>query len=75
MLDNLRNQASFQEDENSPEPTKQQPEIIKNRRSLDQFTGMNAKQRFMLALMLLVMVCLMGTMLLVAMNKIVLPFL
>ena len=72
MLDNLRDQASFQEEEeplnpNAPKPPKQR----KPRRSFDQITGMTAKQRFALAVMLSIMVCLLGTMLLLVSGKIV----
>jgi hypothetical protein len=75
MLDNLRDQASFQEEEepldpNAPKP----PKPRKPRRSFDQITGMTAQQRFTLAVMLSIMVCLLGTMLLLIFGKIVPPF-
>jgi hypothetical protein len=77
MLDNLRNQSSFQPDEEEPQDLVQ-PEKPKKppkpRRSFDQATGTNAKQRLVLAVMLLVMVCLLGVILLVVTGKIVLPF-
>lgn len=81
MLDNLRDQASFHEEEeplatnppNTPKPTKRSklrmPHI--QLRSLDQITGMTALQRFALAVMLLVMVCLLGTMLLLISGRMV----
>jgi hypothetical protein len=82
MLDNLRDQASFQEEEvpqdtNEPiEPISPKlPKERKPRRSFDQITGMNSKQRFILAVMLLVMVCLLGTMLLVITGKMIPSFL
>ncbi len=82
MLDDLRNQTSFEPGEEEPEsfepekpqrlslkaPTKRRP-----RRSLDQVTRMKAPQRFMLAVMLMIMVCLLGTALLVLTGKMVLP--
>ncbi|HEY5269962.1 MAG TPA: hypothetical protein VII97_06465 [Anaerolineales bacterium] len=68
MLDNLRDQASFQEEEpldpNAPKPPKP-------RRSFDQITGMTAQQRFALAVMLSIMVCLLGTVFLLISGKIV----
>jgi len=75
MLDNLRNQASFQEEEepidpNAPKP----PKLRKPRRSLDQVTGMTPPQRFVLALMLLFIVCLLGAMLLLVTGKMIPPF-
>jgi hypothetical protein len=77
MLDNLRNESSFQPEEEEPQELIQ-PEKTKKpprpRRSFDQLTGTNAKQRLVLAVMLLVMVCLLGVILLVVTGKIVLPF-
>jgi hypothetical protein len=75
MLDNLRDQASFQEDEelqdsNPPRP----PKPRKPRTGFDKITGMTAMQRFALAVMLSIMVCLLGTMLLLISGKIVPPF-
>ena len=63
MLDNLRSQASFTPDEEEP-PEGGQPEAPKPHkphRSIDQITGTTDKQRLMLAVMLLVMVCLLIT--------------
>jgi hypothetical protein len=76
MLDNLRDQASsspfFQEQEPLPE---QQEEALPAKRSLDQIIGMNAQQRFIIALMLLMIVCVLGVMLLVVTGRMSLPFL
>jgi len=84
MLDNLRNQASFQEEEEpiDHKPPKQpkspkepkSPRSTKARRSLDQVTGMTAPQRFILVLMLFFIVCLFGSILLLISGKVVLPF-
>ena len=75
MLDNLRNQASFTPDEEEPlEPI--QPEestLPKLRSSFDQITGTTGKQRLLLAVMLLVMVCLLGSIFLLITGKVVLP--
>jgi hypothetical protein len=76
MLDTLRDQASFKDDEieppdpNAPKPPKQR----KPRRSFDQITHMNASQRFILALLFSVVVCLLGVMLLMFSGKVSLPF-
>ena len=76
MLDNLRSQTSFQPEENEPLDSSmpQQPKPRKPRRTFDQIIGMNAKQRLMIAVMLLVMVCLLGVILLLFTGKVVLPF-
>jgi hypothetical protein len=76
MLDNLRDQTSFQEEEepldpNAPKP----PKPRKPRRSFDQITGMTAQQRFALAVMLSIIICLLGAMLLWINGKMVPPFL
>ncbi len=77
MLDNLRNQATFEPDEEDEEKIEAvqppQPKPRKPRRSFDQVTGTTDKQRLALAVMLLVMVCLLGTMLLIITGKVVLP--
>jgi len=75
MLDNIRNQATFQEEEpldiDAPKPPKQR----KPRPSFDRITGMTAQQRFALAVMLSIVVCLLGTLVLVIFGKIVPSFL
>lgn len=79
MLDNLRDQAAqseyFQEEE---APAFDEPAVVQRRparRGLDQLTGMNAQQRFLLAFMFLILVCLLGTMFLLVTGKVVPPFL
>ena len=76
MLDNLRNEASFTPDEEEPPELGQpeEPKPPKPHRSIDQITGTTGKQRLMLAVMLLVMVCLLGSILLLITGKVVLPF-
>ena len=75
MLDNLRSQASFTPDEEetpeSGEP--EEPKPPKPHRSIDQITGTTDKQRLMLAVMLLVMVCLLGSLFLLITGTVVLP--
>ncbi len=75
MLDNLRNQAAFTPDEEEPlEPSQpEEPKPPKPRRSIDQITGTTDKQRLMLAVMLLVMVCLLGSIFLLITGTVVLP--
>ena len=75
MLDNLRNQASFTPDEEEPVESKvpEEPKPPKPHRSIDQITGTTDKQRLLLAVMLLVMVCLVGSILLLITGRVVLP--
>jgi hypothetical protein len=75
MLDNLRNQASFTPDEEEPEESNkpEEPKPPKPHRSIDQITGTTDKQRLLLAVMLLVMVCLLGSIFLLMTGKVVLP--
>jgi hypothetical protein len=77
MLDNLRDSASqspyFQQDE-EPIEEPQAPGMPPPRRSIDQITGMTPQQRFIIAAMLLVVVCLVGTMALMVLGKFYLPF-
>jgi hypothetical protein len=74
MLDNLRNQATFKPEEEPEEPIRpEKPKLRKRRRSFNQVTHTTDKQRLMLAIMLLVMVCLLGVILLVFTGKVVLP--
>jgi len=75
MLDNLRDQSSFQEEETPPDPNESKPPKPRMQiRSIDQITGMSARQRFTLAVMLLIIVGLLGTMLLLISGKIVPSF-
>ena len=77
MLDNLRSQASFTPDEEEPEeqPIKpEEPKPPKPHRSIDQITGTTDRQRLLLAVMVLVMVCLLGVIALVLTGKFILRF-
>ena len=74
MLDNLRNQATFIPEEEEPEIHQpEDPKPPESRRSFDQMTHTTDKQRLLLALMLLIMVCLVGIILLVFSGKVILP--
>jgi hypothetical protein len=68
MLDDLRSSASDnpQGDDFYYEDEAQQSK---------QFLGMTAPQRFIVVLMLLIMVCILGTFVLVIFGKVMLPFL
>jgi hypothetical protein len=74
MLDNLRETASqspmFQDEQPSP-PTESAP---RPRRKSGTFLGMTAAQRFVIALILFMMVCVMGAFCLLITEKVVLPF-
>jgi len=76
MLNDLRNQATFEPgQEEQPEVTQPEtPKPAKPRRSFGQVTGTTDKQRLMLAIVLLVMVCLLGGFLLIFTGKVILPF-
>ncbi len=71
MLDNLRDSASqspfFQEDQIPPE---QQTPPSRRGSSKGTILGMTPIQRFVLALMLFMMVCVLGSFLLIATEKI-----
>lgn len=70
MLEDFRTQAnasSFDEEENK---VYEEPAIETHR----YFLGMRPVQRFVIALMLLFLVCLLGTFFLLVTEKIVLPF-
>lgn len=77
MFDNLRDQAAsspyFQQEDELIEE-RQLPGMPPPRRTLDQITGMTAQQRFMVAAMLLMVVCLLGTISLIVLGKMALPF-
>lgn len=73
MFDNLRDSASsFYEEE--PNELYTEPEVkpaarAKRRRSNGKFLGMTAQQRFILSLMLMLTVCVMGTLAMFVLGK------
>ncbi len=75
MLDDLRNEAksSFEETNETPEAENELAELAPRRRRHSQFMGMTPGQRFVIALLLFMMVCLLGAFCLIAFEKIVLP--
>lgn len=71
MLDNLRESASqspFFQDQDNPEGDKSSSR--RNRHEDHHFLGMTPAQRFVIALMLFMMVCVFGTFILIATEKI-----
>lgn len=69
MLDNLRNEASFKEEETPLEGTPK-----KNEKPSRPFLGMTPAQRFVIVLLIFLMTCLLGTFCLLVTEKVVLPF-
>jgi hypothetical protein len=73
MFDNLRDSASsFYEEE--PNDLYKEPEAkpgakSQRRRSNGRFLGMTAQQRFILSLMLMLMVCIVGTLAMFVLGK------
>ena len=75
MLDDLRNDASSSFDDNL-EPIQDENDLAQlspRRRSRPPFLGMGPGQRFAIALLLFMMVCVLGAFCLVAFEKVVLP--
>jgi hypothetical protein len=73
MLDDLRNSASFQDDEEEQNPSQKPREVIRIRPISTErgpFLGMTPEQRFVIALLLFLMVTVMGVLLLVATQKV-----
>jgi|YNPBryantNP2012_1023418.scaffolds.fasta_scaffold30418_2 hypothetical protein len=70
MLEDLRSSAasSFYEEE----PTESEEALEEHRRQRGPFLGMTAAQRFILALLLLMMTCVLGTFCLLVTEKMVL---
>ena len=76
MLDDLRSSATYQDDdeETPPEPGIKPRKPRRTPGSGAEFLGMTAPQRFILALMLFMMVCVLGAFALVISGAVVLPF-
>jgi hypothetical protein len=70
MLDDLRNSATGSGDPQSPQPYREEP----SRRRSRPFLGMTAGQRFILALLLFLMTCVLGAGCLVLTGRVYLPF-
>jgi len=73
MFDDLRSQS----DESGFDQPQEEQDGAKTRlayRRQDRFLGMTAPQRFVIALMLLIMVCLLGSFCLLVTYKVVPPF-
>jgi len=78
MLDNLKDQESspfFQDDEDEQQDFSDLDALAKITRKLSgTILGMKPQQLFTLLIMLLVVICLLGTMFLLVTGKIVAPF-
>jgi ABC-type Na+ efflux pump permease subunit len=75
MLDNLREETSFQpDDETNPPDSFDKPRPRIRRKTVDQVTGTTGLQRFVLTFMLFTMVCLIGVLVLVVTGKVILPW-
>ncbi len=74
MLDNLRESASqspfFQEEPKPPEQKPSSPRRKERKESSGYFLGLSPVQRFVIALMLFLMVCVFGSFILMATQKI-----
>ncbi len=70
MLDDLRNSASYQDE--FEQPTEEEQELLPGvpARQKEPFLGMTAPQRFVITLLLLFMVCLLGSFCLMVTGKI-----
>jgi hypothetical protein len=70
MLEDFRAQANASSFDNDDQQAYEEP-VVETRR---HFLGMSPVQRFVIALMLLFLVCLLGSFFLLVTEKIVLPF-
>ena len=73
MLDDLREQASDSEHFVEEDPVFEYKDEGDTRRPQNLFFGMTPVQRFVIAIMILMMVCVMGTFFLLVTEKIYLP--
>lgn len=63
MLDDLRNSASFLDEEEESKPEEEKVAVkkaVRRKRKGQQFLGLTAQQRFIVSLVLFSMVCLLG---------------
>jgi hypothetical protein len=70
MLDDLRHSADASTPEQNEPTKKEKPQ----KKGESKFLGMTASQRFIIALFLFLVVCVLGSFCLLVANKIVLPF-
>jgi len=75
MLDDLRNDAksSFEDTPDLLQDENDLAQLSPRRRQRPPFLGMSPAQRFLLALLLFLMVCVLGAFCLIVFEKIVLP--
>jgi hypothetical protein len=72
MFDNLRDSAEssfYEEDQNDVYKEPAAAKVAVRRRSNGRFLGMTAQQRFLLSVMLLFVVCIMGTLAMFVLGK------
>lgn len=76
MFDNLRDSSSnfYEEEQNDIFQQEQQPAAkpavrTRRKKSSAKFLGMTAQQRFILSVMLMLMVCVMGTLVMFVLGK------
>ncbi len=76
MFDDLRNSATFIEEETpqEPEPGGKKAKSKKKSQPRTTFLGMTAPQRFVISIFIFMMVCLVGTFAMVLFEKMYLPF-
>ena len=73
MYDDLRNEAGFLEEEDDDEPDYEYQEPAAVAKSQTQFLGMTPQQRFVIAVMILLMVCILGSFFLLITGSVALP--
>jgi hypothetical protein len=71
MLDDLRDEADFVEE--NGEPKEENHDVNTKRRSQTYFLGMTPVQRFVVAVMILLMVCILGSFFLLVSGTVALP--
>ena len=72
MFDNLRDSSFYEEEEQNNElftDPAPQPVAIRRQRRSGRFLGMTAQQRFLLSLMFLFMVCVMGVLAMMVLDR------
>ena len=71
MLDDMRDDAGFVEEEDQPESEYKKPQAAPAAQS--QFLGMTPEQRLVIAVLILMMVCVLGSFFLLITGKLALP--
>ena len=76
MFDNLRDSASsfYEEEQNESRQEAAAKPVVGRRRRNARLLGMTAQQRFLISFMLMIVVCVMGTLAMFVLEKMGLPF-